>query len=227
RRYPRRLSDHPAPIPRRFRRRLARTLARHRHAEHRDPPDVELCDGGRRGDGQGRRLAQCPHRAPRHGDPRLRLPRCQGLRILGRRARGPAADPGALPLPGARSTSCGALLQSLSADDLGAWRSSHHRHRHARLCRPHPPPAAPAPRPVDRKRRALLALRRHRLDFPVSAALSGALMMIRLATAYIALMVLLALTVGSSFLPLGIGNTVVNLAISGAKTAVILIAFMS
>jgi len=51
-------------------------------------------------------------------------------------------------------------------------------------------------------------------------------MMIRLATAYIALMVLLALTVGSSFLPLGIGNTVVNLAISGAKAAVILIAFM-
>lgn len=50
--------------------------------------------------------------------------------------------------------------------------------------------------------------------------------MIRIAAVYLALLALLALTVGSTFLPLGFGNTIANLTISGAKTALILIAFM-
>jgi cytochrome c oxidase subunit 4 len=51
-------------------------------------------------------------------------------------------------------------------------------------------------------------------------------MIVRFVGAYLALIALLALTVGSSFLPLGFGNTLVNLAIAFAKAGVILVAFM-
>jgi cytochrome c oxidase subunit 4 len=50
--------------------------------------------------------------------------------------------------------------------------------------------------------------------------------MLRLATAYIALLALLALTIGSSFLPLGFGNTAINLGVAGAKAVIIALAFM-
>jgi cytochrome c oxidase subunit 4 len=48
----------------------------------------------------------------------------------------------------------------------------------------------------------------------------------RLGLTYLALMLLLALTVGSTFVPLGFGNTVINLAIAGAKTALVVVVFM-
>jgi cytochrome c oxidase subunit 4 len=63
------------------------------------------------------------------------------------------------------------------------------------------------------------------LGVPVSAALPGAVM-IRLATAYVALLALLALTVASTFIPLGPINTVINLAVAVAKAGIILIVFM-
>lgn len=43
---------------------------------------------------------------------------------------------------------------------------------------------------------------------------------------YIGLMVLLALTVGSTFIPIGVGNSMVNLAIAVAKAALIGAVFM-
>lgn len=49
---------------------------------------------------------------------------------------------------------------------------------------------------------------------------------LRLALTYFALLVLLALTVGSNFLPLGFGNTALNLAIAAMKAALIAIVFM-
>ena len=43
---------------------------------------------------------------------------------------------------------------------------------------------------------------------------------------YAGLMALLALTVGSTFVPLGIGNALVNLAVAAAKAALIGLVFM-
>lgn len=43
---------------------------------------------------------------------------------------------------------------------------------------------------------------------------------------YLALMALLALTVGSSFVPLGAGNSLINLGVAVAKAALIGIMFM-
>lgn len=43
---------------------------------------------------------------------------------------------------------------------------------------------------------------------------------------WLALLLLLALTVGSAFLPLGIGNTIVNMAIAGMKAALVVVFFM-
>jgi len=51
-------------------------------------------------------------------------------------------------------------------------------------------------------------------------------MILRLARAYLLLLALLALTVASSFVPLGFGNTAINLAIAAAKAAIILVVFM-
>ena len=48
----------------------------------------------------------------------------------------------------------------------------------------------------------------------------------RLVYAWLGLMLLLALTVGSSFIPLGVGNSVVNLAIAVAKATIVLAVFM-
>ncbi|WP_315926974.1 hypothetical protein [Mesorhizobium sp. SP-1A] len=48
----------------------------------------------------------------------------------------------------------------------------------------------------------------------------------KLALAYVGLLVLLALTVGSSFIPLGGLNASVNMAVGMAKAAVIAVAFM-
>jgi cytochrome c oxidase subunit 4 len=48
----------------------------------------------------------------------------------------------------------------------------------------------------------------------------------RLALAWLGLMVLLAITAASAFLPLGWGNLAVNLAIAGAKTVLIGLVFM-
>jgi cytochrome c oxidase subunit 4 len=43
---------------------------------------------------------------------------------------------------------------------------------------------------------------------------------------YLALLALLAITVGSSFLPLGAGNSMINLAVAAAKAALIGLVFM-
>jgi cytochrome c oxidase subunit 4 len=43
---------------------------------------------------------------------------------------------------------------------------------------------------------------------------------------YIGLLLLLAITVGSTFVPLGVGNSLVNLAVAGAKAALIGVVFM-
>ncbi len=43
---------------------------------------------------------------------------------------------------------------------------------------------------------------------------------------YAALMALLAITVASTFVPMGLGNSLVNLAVAGAKAALIGIVFM-
>lgn len=48
----------------------------------------------------------------------------------------------------------------------------------------------------------------------------------RLAWAWIALLALLALTLGLAFVPLGSGNTVVALAIGAAKALIVLFVFM-
>jgi cytochrome c oxidase subunit 4 len=52
-------------------------------------------------------------------------------------------------------------------------------------------------------------------------------MTIRSAVAtYLALMTLLAITVGSTFVPLGIGNSLINLVVAAAKAVLIGIMFM-
>jgi cytochrome c oxidase subunit 4 len=43
---------------------------------------------------------------------------------------------------------------------------------------------------------------------------------------YAALMALLAITVASTFVPMGVGNSLVNLAVAGAKAALIGLVFM-
>ena len=48
----------------------------------------------------------------------------------------------------------------------------------------------------------------------------------KLALAWLGLLALLALTVGSSFIELGPSNSGINLAVAAAKTAVIVLAFM-
>jgi cytochrome c oxidase subunit 4 len=44
---------------------------------------------------------------------------------------------------------------------------------------------------------------------------------------WLALVVLLAITVGSAFVPLGAGNTIINMAIAAAKAALIGLFFMN
>ena len=48
----------------------------------------------------------------------------------------------------------------------------------------------------------------------------------RLVIAWAALLLLLALTVGSAFLPLGRGNAALNFAIAAAKTCIVALVFM-
>src|SRR6201999_530635 len=94
------------------------------------------------------------------------------------------------------------------------------RHR-AVLATPGPP------HPHHEDGGALLALYRRDLGLPVPTALSGALMTIRAAIlTYIGLMALLAITVASTFVPLGPGNSLINLAVAVAKAALIGAVFM-
>src|SRR5207253_8900916 len=118
----------------------------------------------------------------------------------------------------------GTLLLALFRDDRHSRRASRHRHRRhrRRRCARRAQGIRGAVTAVDRDGRALLALRGYRVDFHLPVPLPHRPLMKALALrshllVWLALLSLLALTAGSSLLPLGRFNLVSNLAIAVAK----------
>src|SRR5262249_46749981 len=123
-------------------------------------------------------------------------------------------------------------LLAVLHDDRPAPRAPVHRHRARAVLRlALPRPRRLRPRDANRDHRPVLALRRHRLDLPVPASLPRLPRMkaspLRgyIAT-WIALLVLLALTCASSYLPLGRFNLLANVAIAVAKAMLVVVFFM-
>src|SRR5439155_11993525 len=84
---------------------------------------------------------------------------------------------------------------------------------------------------VDRNGRFVLALCRHRLDLRLSLPVSDRTSMKRVQArpyllTWIALLILLGLSAGSSLLPLGTFNLVSNFAIAALKAALVVVIFM-